>query len=331
MTKSAAIQSPGYATDTLAVSALCKAAGDPLRMQILKVLQQTAYGVLELCQIFDIRQSAMSHHLKLLANAGLVATRREGTTIFYRRNQAHPDPNLQQLQQSLFHTLNATELDQTLQTRLEKINSERAAASVAFFKQNAERFQENQDLIASWSDYGESVESFLAENLRRTGSALEIGPGYGEFLSTLSHSFDRVIALDNAREMLNQSQLRANKQGLSNITFICGDTQKALQQGIRADCVVLNMVLHHTSTPAEIMADCSNLLCEDGLLLVTDLCAHDQEWVKGACGDLWLGFEPEELTHWAVDVGLVEGNSLYLAQRNGFRIQLREFVNARSL
>jgi ArsR family transcriptional regulator len=49
-------------------------------------LQQNAYGVLELCQIFDIRQSAMSHHLKILANAGLVATRREGTTIFYRRN-----------------------------------------------------------------------------------------------------------------------------------------------------------------------------------------------------------------------------------------------------
>ena len=64
---------------------LCKAAGDPLRVQILKVLQENAYGVLELCQIFDIRQSAMSHHLKILSNAGLVATKREGTTIFYRR------------------------------------------------------------------------------------------------------------------------------------------------------------------------------------------------------------------------------------------------------
>ncbi|MFT7111888.1 MAG: hypothetical protein ACI9PC_000494, partial [Porticoccaceae bacterium] len=32
-------------TDTSGISALCKAAGDPLRMQILKVLQQNAYGV----------------------------------------------------------------------------------------------------------------------------------------------------------------------------------------------------------------------------------------------------------------------------------------------
>ncbi|MFT4652288.1 MAG: DNA-binding transcriptional ArsR family regulator, partial [Porticoccaceae bacterium] len=46
------------ATDTSAITALCKAAGDPLRMQILKVLQQNAYGVLELCQIFDNRQPA---------------------------------------------------------------------------------------------------------------------------------------------------------------------------------------------------------------------------------------------------------------------------------
>ena len=39
---------PRSATDTSAITALCKAAGDPLRMQVLKVLQQNAYGVLEL-------------------------------------------------------------------------------------------------------------------------------------------------------------------------------------------------------------------------------------------------------------------------------------------
>ena len=74
-------------------------------MQILKVLQQNAYGVLELCQVFDIRQPAMSHHLKILANSGLVATRREGTTIFYRRSEAHPDADLQPLHQTFFTPL----------------------------------------------------------------------------------------------------------------------------------------------------------------------------------------------------------------------------------
>jgi DNA-binding transcriptional ArsR family regulator/ubiquinone/menaquinone biosynthesis C-methylase UbiE len=313
------------ATDTGAITALCKAAGDPLRMQILKLLQQNAYGVLEMCQVFDIRQPAMSHHLKILANAGLVATRREGTTIFYRRNEMHPDTDLQALQHSLFHTIDAAALDPNLRNRLAEINGTRAAASVAFFNQNAARFEENQDLIASWSDYGDSVESFLLNNAASTQSALEIGPGYGQFLSRLSVIFDRVTALDNSEEMLQQCRNRSAVHGLANVNFMLGDTDSAIGNGVKADFISLNMVLHHNPTPAEIIADCAQLMNKNGTLLITELCAHDQEWVKESCGDLWLGFEPESLTQWCSAVNLAEGNSQYLTQRNGFRIQLRQF------
>jgi DNA-binding transcriptional ArsR family regulator/ubiquinone/menaquinone biosynthesis C-methylase UbiE len=311
--------------DISAITVLCKAAGDPLRMQILKVLQQNAYGVLELCQIFDIRQSAMSHHLKILANAGLVATRREGTTIFYRRNPRNKNVALQALQQKLFSTVDDSSLDAALEEHLKQINNERASASVEFFNRNVARFEENQDLIASWADYGDSVESFLDSSVATSGTAIEVGPGYGQFLGKLSSRFDQVIALDNAREMLDQCKSRATQQGLNNIQFILGDTCIAQTQGLKADCLSLNMVLHHNPTPADIIADCASLLNKDGVLLVTDLCAHDQEWVRDTCGDLWLGFEPEELTRWAKRAGLAEGNSLYLTQRNGFRIQLRQF------
>lgn len=308
-----------------AITSLTKAAGDPLRTQILKALQQNAYGVLELCQIFDIRQSAMSHHLKLLANASLVAKRREGTTIFYRRNLHNVDEDLQSLQQILFASIDKADLDKAVQERLQQIHTERAEASVEFFNRNLSRFAENQDLIASWSDYGDSVESFLDSSIGARATAIEIGPGYGQFLNKLSETFERVVALDNSRDMLEQSQITAQQQSLSNIEFILGDTKLAIQRGIKADCLALNMVLHHNASPAEIIADCANLLGPQGVLLITDLCAHDQEWVKDSCGDFWLGFEPEELTYWANVAGLVEGNSLYLTQRNGFRIQLRQF------
>jgi ubiquinone/menaquinone biosynthesis C-methylase UbiE/DNA-binding transcriptional ArsR family regulator len=319
---------PRSATDTSAITALCKAAGDPLRMQVLKVLQQNAYGVLELCQVFDIRQPAMSHHLKILANSGLVATRREGTTIFYRRNESHPDTDLQPLQQTLFHTIDEAALDPGLRTRLETINRERSAASVAFFNHNAARFEENQDLIASWTDYGDSVESFLDSSLVNSQSALEIGPGYGQFLRKLSECFNFVTALDNSAEMLERCRARSESQKLENITFKLGDTILAESENISSDCISLNMVLHHVPTPASVISDCSRLLNPKGVLLITDLCAHDQEWVQKACGDLWLGFEPQELTRWATNAGLVQGNSLYLAQRNGFRIQLRQFLKS---
>ena len=67
------------------LAAFLKAAADDLRLQILRLLAQDSYGVMELAQVFEVKQSGMSHHLKLLAQAQLVATRREGNSIFYRR------------------------------------------------------------------------------------------------------------------------------------------------------------------------------------------------------------------------------------------------------
>ena len=65
---------------------LCKASGDSLRLLVLRVLRKDSFGVSELCSIFDIRQPALSHHLKVLSSAGLVAARREANSIFYRRS-----------------------------------------------------------------------------------------------------------------------------------------------------------------------------------------------------------------------------------------------------
>ena len=311
-----------------AIGILCKAAGDPLRIQILRVLQQNAYGVLELCQVFDIRQSAMSHHLKILSNAGLVSSRREGTTIFYRRNPLNPDIDLQTMQKALFQAIDKAKVDADVAARLADINRERASASVEFFNRNVSLFEENQDLIASWTDYGDSVEGLLDSSLGPTSTALEIGPGYGQFLKKLCATFNQVVALDNSAEMLDQCEQRVKKLGLNNISFLHGDTFLALDKNISADFVSLNMVLHHNPIPGDIIKHCSDLLTADGVLLITDLCAHDQDWVKQTCGDLWLGFEPSEITNWAENAGLTESNSLFLTQRNGFRIQLRQFKKA---
>ena len=56
---------------------LAKALGDRLRADILRVLHQDSYAVGELCDLFDVPQPALSHHLKTLLTAGLVARRRE--------------------------------------------------------------------------------------------------------------------------------------------------------------------------------------------------------------------------------------------------------------
>ena len=59
---------------------------------MLRVLASDSFGVLELAQIFAIGQSGMSHHLQVLTQAGLLATRREGNAVFYRRSGAARQP-----------------------------------------------------------------------------------------------------------------------------------------------------------------------------------------------------------------------------------------------
>jgi len=306
-------------------AALCKAAGDPLRMGVLRVLRHDAFGVLELCHIFAIRQPAMSHHLKVLATAGLVVTRREGASIYYRRAFGGGD-QLSVLRQQLLSQVDNCDLPNEVVGRLEEVQQNRAARSRLFFHQHAMEFRKQQDLIASYGLYGTSVLNLL-DTVRSKNSqvALEVGPGEGELLVDLSSRFPRVVALDNAPEMLERAHALTRQNGLGNIDFVLGDTASGVAKGLMADVITLNMVLHHTPSPAGVMVQLGQLLNASGSLIVTELCSHDQDWVRTACGDLWLGFEAEELTAWAQAAGLEEGESLYLAQRNGFRIQIRHF------
>ena len=312
--------------DSAALAAFCKAAGDELRLNILRLLRNNDYGVLELCQLLSVKQSGMSHHLKVLANAGLVVTRRDGNSIYYRRAPEPLDPKLKLLHQTLYATVDQLPVQAALEKRIGQINEERSRASREFFQQNADKFQTNQDLIASYTQYGESITEFLDSAALQHETVLEVGPGEGDFLADLSPRFDRVIALDNSAEMLARSEKLASQKKLVNVQFIHGDTRQLIRQKLAADCITLNMVLHHTPEPAQIFSDLAKVLRSGGSLLVTELCQHDQNWARESCGDLWLGFDPNDLTAWANAAGLEKGESLFLTQRNGFQIQLRQFT-----
>lgn len=67
-----------------AASALMKALSSPHRLMVLCTLVNGERSVGELGQIVPLSQSALSQHLARLRNDGLVATRRESQTIYYR-------------------------------------------------------------------------------------------------------------------------------------------------------------------------------------------------------------------------------------------------------
>ncbi|WP_181297782.1 metalloregulator ArsR/SmtB family transcription factor [Pseudomonas sp. Q2-TVG4-2] len=310
--------------DSDQLAALCKAGGDALRLNVLRALANDSFGVLELAQIFATGQSGISHHLKVLTQAGLLATRREGNAIFYRRALPQGDSLGGKLHAALLEEVDQLSLPLDVQARIAAVHAQRSAASEDFFARMAGSFQARQDLIAGLPQYRDSVVALLdALNFAPTATALEVGPGDGSFLPELAHRFARVVAVDNSPAMLELARTRCEQAALNNVELKLAD---ALQDECpSADCVVLNMVLHHLAAPGEAMKQLTRLVNVGGSLLITELCSHNQSWAREACGDLWLGFEQDDLARWADAAGLTPGESLYIGLKNGFQIQARYF------
>src|SRR3981081_2143529 len=67
------------------IAAGAKSAGDPIRLQLVDVLRKPAgkVCVCELVPLFDLSQPTVSHHLKVLRDAGIVGSERRGLWAYY--------------------------------------------------------------------------------------------------------------------------------------------------------------------------------------------------------------------------------------------------------
>src|SRR4051794_25008957 len=67
------------------LAAVAKALADPIRIQLVDVLSRHAgkVCVCELTPLFDVSQPTVSHHLKVLRDAGLVGVERRGLWAYY--------------------------------------------------------------------------------------------------------------------------------------------------------------------------------------------------------------------------------------------------------
>jgi ArsR family transcriptional regulator, arsenate/arsenite/antimonite-responsive transcriptional repressor len=64
-----------------------KALGDPVRLRLFSMIASGPSGEVCVCDLtpaFDLSQPTISHHLKLLRQAGLVDSERRGTWVYYR-------------------------------------------------------------------------------------------------------------------------------------------------------------------------------------------------------------------------------------------------------
>lgn len=319
----------------LNIVAMAKAIGDDLRANILRALARDSFGVMELSKIFNVAQPALSHHLKILKQAGLASARREGTSVFYQR-AGFP---AQSLPASLFQALDQTPLPTVALNKVDEIYAERAHQSASFFHNNADVLDHQSELICPSEVFIPYVVETIAEHnasasqalnkpaKRQASTLLEIGPGDCTLLAALAPQFDHAIGIDSSQSMLNvglaQLEQRPNA-ATQNITLQKKDFYQ-LPSSEGYDIIVAAMVLHHMPSPDAFFKQVSKLLRPNGLLVLAELCPHTQERAKTLCGDLWLGFAPDILQAHAAKNGLQVKAQQYLAQRNGFRVQIPSF------
>jgi ArsR family transcriptional regulator, arsenate/arsenite/antimonite-responsive transcriptional repressor len=78
---------PLSADQAVDLARVFKAMGDPVRLRLLSLIASHSGGeacVCDLTDVFDLSGPTISHHLKVLREAGLITGDRRGTWIYYR-------------------------------------------------------------------------------------------------------------------------------------------------------------------------------------------------------------------------------------------------------
>lgn len=277
-------------------SSQLKALGDPVRLLLARLLIAGSFNVTELTRVLNTGQSTMSRNLRILVDAGLLASRREGRLIFYAWRT-----DLGQSGLALHHWVasHAPALDADIARRLQEVWDERRERSASFFAGHAGG--DDQD---AWLGSADCV-PLLLQGVPEDGVVVDLGTGTGRILPQLSRCAERIIAVDASPSMLEQARRRIDASGIDGVDFRLGDLSHLPLHDAEVDAVVANMVLHHAPEPAQAVAEIHRVLRPGGKLLLGDFLPHGQEWMRERFADQWLGFSRSDISHWLGEAGFL--------------------------
>ncbi len=274
-----------------------KALGDEARLRILRAVEIAELSVAEIVTALKMPQSSVSRHLKPLRDSGLLETRRDGTSVFYRRGPVFSDPTFAQMMSEQLADLSAASRDRAA---VDKVLEQRRRESTEFFDEIAGRYGSLTQPGGGW----QALAAALAAGF--SGQAVaDIGCGEGDLTLMLARFAKRVTAVDLSAQMLRVVQERSKEAGLSRrVTVQKGDLEKLPLKAGSMDAVFVSQVLHHAARPGRALKEAARILKPGGRLVLLDLAQHDQEWTRDEWADQWLGFDERELRGWLKDAGL---------------------------
>lgn len=277
--------------------ATLKSLADESRLRLVAVLLRGEFTVQELTAILAGGQSRISHHLKVLAEAGVVAVKRQGTWGYYRLTDDHP--LVAALRPQLADYLASWPVHTADLGRLARVLEERQRRSRMFFDRHARQWDELARRILPLPDYREALLTLLPT----VATLVEVGSGTGPLFANLSRKSGQVIAVDHSPAMLELARERMAREGVNNVELRLGEmSHLPLADGV-AGAVLLNMVLHHAADPPAVLAEIRRVLGAGGVLVLADLARHEREAARDELADQWLGFDEPELTGWLRGAG----------------------------
>lgn len=273
-----------------------KALSDPTRLRLLNMLASYELNVNEIVSIVGMIQSGVSRHLKILLEAGLLVSRKEGSFIYYSADRTGDTAELIRFA-----------IERVRETDPYSKDLSSADQSIILRKNRAKRFF--RTVAPQWDRLKKEVlgdldlNSLLEERIKDCRVVADLGCGTGEMLQRLlSRGNAPLIGVDASPEMLEQAKIRLpDAQGLE---LRLGELENLPMRDQEVNGVVMSMVLYHIVEPEKSIREVARVLKPDGIFVLADFSHHDQEKIKELIGGSWLGFTRDQIESWLGSCGL---------------------------
>ena len=286
--------------NTLPLAEKFQAVSDPTRLRILALLARMELSVGELAQLLEQSQPRVSRHVRILAEAGVVERRKEGSWVFLAIADAERATMLLQLLDAWTDERSRAVFDEDT-ARLDEVRADRAQAAERYFAAHAEVWDSIRSLHVAESDVERAIDRALGR--RGLGTLVDIGTGTGRMIELFGGRAAQAIGIDRSSEMLRLARVKLEAAGVRS-SLRQGDMYALPLVDGTADCVIVHQVLHYAHAPADAIDEAARILAPGGTLLVVDFAAHDREELRSRDAHLRLGFADEAMAAWFAAAGV---------------------------